>query len=102
MEGSAGFAHQLSEGVGRSLPVAAGVILGVVADRLDVDAMIARYRARAEAVRNRSLPPVAGEERRRFLQQAEEDFMDYSLVGAAEWSVDEGHLVLRIPLGGGK
>ena len=63
--------------------------------------MIARYRAKAEAVQNRSLPPVAGEERRRFLKQAEEDFMDYSLVGAAEWSVEEGHLVLRIPLGSG-
>lgn len=78
------------------------VILGTrVAERLDVDAMIARYRGRAEAVRNRSLPPVAGEERRRFIQQAEEDYMDYSLVGAARWSVEEGHLVLRIPLGGG-
>ncbi len=78
------------------------VILGTrVADQLDVDAMIARYRGRAEAVRNRSLPPVAGEERRRFIQQAEEDYMDYSLVGAARWSVEEGHLVLRIPLGGG-
>ena len=72
-----------------------------VADQLDVDAMIVRYRGRAEAVRNRSLPPVAGEERRRFIQQAEEDYMDYSLVGAAKWSVEEGHLVLRIPLGGG-
>ena len=72
-----------------------------VADRLDVDAMISRFRARAEAVRNRSLPPVAGEERRRFIQQAEEDYTDYALVGAAEWSVEEGHLVLRIPLGRG-
>ena len=71
-----------------------------VADQLDVDALIARYRARAEAVRNRSLPPVAGAERQRFLKQAEEDFLDYSLVGAAEWSVEDGQLVLRIPLGG--
>ena len=63
--------------------------------------MIARYRARAEAVQERSLPPVAGAERRRFIKQAEEDYMDYALVGAAEWSVEEGHLVLRIPLGGG-
>ena len=77
-------------------------ILGsTMAEKLDVDAMITRYRARAEAVQNRSLPPVAGEERRRFIQQAQEDYMDYSLVGAAEWSVEENHLVLRIPLGGG-
>ena len=70
-----------------------------MADRLDVDALLARYRARAQAVRDRSLPPVAGAERQRFIKQAEEDFLDYSLVGAAEWSVEEGHLVLRIPLG---
>lgn len=72
-----------------------------MADQLDVDAMIARYRARAEAVRGRPLPPVAGAERRQFIKQAEEDFMDYALVGGAKWSVEEGHLVLRIPLGGG-
>ncbi len=80
---------------------AGGNLDDTVADQLDVDAMIARYQARAEAVRNRSLPPVAGEERRRFIKQAEEDYLDYSLVGAAKWSVEEGHLVLRIPLGGG-
>ena len=70
-----------------------------MAQQLDVDAMIARYRARAEAVKERPLPPVAGAERRKFIAQAEQDYMDYALVGAAEWSVDDGHLVLRIPLG---
>ncbi len=72
-----------------------------MAQQLDVDAMIARYRARAEAVKERPLPPVAGAERRKFIAQAEQDYMDYALVGAAEWSVDDGHLVLRIPLGRG-
>jgi len=65
---------------------------------LDVDALIDRFRARAEAVKDRGLPPVAGEERRRFIEQAETDFMDYSLVGSATWSVDGTDLVLRIPL----
>jgi hypothetical protein len=65
---------------------------------LDVDAFIERFRKRAEAVKERGLPPVAGEERRRFIEQAQTDFTDYALVGAATWSVDEGHLVLRIPL----
>ena len=72
-----------------------------MADQLDVDAMIVRYRARAEAVRERPLPPVAGAERRKFIAQAEQDYMDYALVGAAKWSVEDGHLVLRIPLAGG-
>lgn len=65
---------------------------------LDVDALLDRFRARAEAVKDRGLPPVAGEERRRFIEQAETDFMDYSLVGSATWSVDGTDLVLRIPL----
>lgn len=65
---------------------------------LDVDALLDRFRARAEAVKDRGLPPVAGEERRRLIEQAETDFMDYSLVGSATWSVDGTDLVLRIPL----
>ncbi|MDH4119036.1 MAG: hypothetical protein OEX04_10855 [Acidimicrobiia bacterium] len=66
----------------------------------DVDAMIERFRTRAEAVKDRPLPPVAGEERRKFISQAENDFTDYSLIGGAAWSVEEGQLVLRIPLSG--
>lgn len=66
----------------------------------DVDAMITRFAERAEAVRDRPLPPVAGSERQKFIQQAETDFTDYSLIANADWSVEEGHLVLRIPLAG--
>lgn len=65
---------------------------------LDVDALIGRFRERADAVRERSLPPVAGEDRRRLIQAAENDFMDFSLVAAASWAVEGGDLVLRIPL----
>ena len=65
---------------------------------LDVDALIGRFRERADAVRERGLPPVAGEERRRLIAAAETDFMDFSLVAAAAWAVEGGELVLRIPL----
>lgn len=64
----------------------------------DVDAMISRFRHRAEAVRDRPLPPIAGAERKKFMEQAEKDFTDYSLVANATWLVEEGDLVLRIPL----
>ena len=37
--------------------------------------MIARYKERAAAVKRRPLPPVAGEERQMFLQQAQSDFL---------------------------
>jgi hypothetical protein len=65
---------------------------------LDVDAFLRRFRERADAVKERGLPPVAGEERRRFIEQAETDYTDFSLVGAASWAVEDGSLVLRIPL----
>lgn len=67
--------------------------------QFDVDAMLGRYRERADTVKDRPLPPVAGEERQRFVDQAKTDYTDFALVAGAEWSVEEGHLVLRIPLG---
>ncbi len=65
---------------------------------LDVDALVERFRERAAAVKERGLPPVAGDERQLFIDQAENDYMDFSLIGAAEWAVEDEHLVLRIPL----
>lgn len=67
--------------------------------QFDVDAMIERYQDRAKAVRDRPLPPVAGEERQKFIKQAETDYTDYALIGSATWSVEDNQLVLRIPLG---
>jgi hypothetical protein len=64
----------------------------------DVDGFVRRFRERADAVKERGVPPVAGEERRRFIEQAELDYLDYSLVGSATWEVAEDCLVLRIPL----
>lgn len=68
--------------------------------QFDVDAMLRRYRERAAAVKDRPLPPVAGEERRLFVEQAQTDYTDYALIGSARWDVEEGELVLRIRLGG--
>ena len=67
-------------------------------DSLDLDAMIGRFRDRAQAVRSRPLPPVAGEERMRFIRQAEVDFQDFAIIGDAAASVEDGVLVLRIDL----
>lgn len=68
-------------------------------DTLDVDAMLGRFRDRAAAVRERPLPPVAGPERQRFIEQAQADFQDFSIVGDAAWEFDHGTLVLRVDLG---
>ena len=69
-----------------------------MADGLDVEAMLARFRERAAAVKGRPLPPVAGEERQRFIQQAQSDFMDFAIVGDAAASIEDGILVLRVDL----
>ena len=69
-------------------------------DQLDVNALLERFKERADSIKDRNLPPVAGEERRRLIAQAQADFMDFSLIGSARWSVEEGSLVLRIPLAG--
>ena len=54
-----------------------------MADGLDIDAMIQRFRDRAHAVKNRTLPPVAGAERTKFIQQAQADFQDFAIIGDA-------------------
>jgi hypothetical protein len=68
-------------------------------DELDVDAMLARFRERAAAVRDRPLPPVAGPERQRFVEQAELDFQDYAIIGDATWTFVDGVLTLTVDLG---
>ena len=65
---------------------------------LDVEAMLQRFRERAAAVRTRTLPPVGGEERQRFIDQAQDDLMDFGIVGDAEAIHDDGVLTLRIDL----
>jgi hypothetical protein len=67
-------------------------------DTLDVEAMIQRFRDRAHAVRNRTLPPVAGEERMQFIRQAEIDYQDFAMVGDAQGTIEDGVLVLRVDL----
>lgn len=69
-----------------------------MAEGLDVDAMLQRFKERAHAVKQRPLPPVAGDERAHFIKQAELDFMDYAIVGDADWSLDDGILTLRVDL----
>ena len=69
-----------------------------MADLLDVDAMLQRFRDRAAAVKDRPLPPVAGSERQRFVEQAQLDFQDYAIVGDATWELVDGVLTLRVDL----
>ncbi|MHB8440036.1 MAG: hypothetical protein ACYDD4_12885 [Acidimicrobiales bacterium] len=69
-----------------------------MADDFDPQAFVARFRDRAGAVRGRGLPPVEGPERRRFIEQAQTDYMDFAIVSDAEATLDDGILTLRIDL----
>jgi hypothetical protein len=69
-----------------------------MADALDLDAMLLRFRDRAHAVKNRPLPPIAGEERARFIEQAQFDFQDFAIIGDATARLDDGVLTLTIDL----
>jgi hypothetical protein len=70
---------------------------GIMAE-FNPDEMIARFKDRAQAVRKRPLPPVAGEERQLFLAQAQTDFQDFAIIGDAQAAIEDGVLVLRIDL----
>ena len=69
-----------------------------MADSLDIDAMVQRFRERAAAVKSRPLPPVAGAERQWFIEQAQTDFMDFAMIGDAVGTLEDGILVLRVDL----
>ena len=67
-------------------------------NELDINAMLQRFQARAEAVKKRDLPPIGGEERQLFIEQAQRDFMDYAIIGDAKGSLVDGVLTLKIDL----
>jgi len=67
-------------------------------NEFDPQAMVQRFRERAEAVKRRGLPPVEGPDRQRFLQAAAIDFQDYAMLGDATATLEGGILRLEIDL----
>ena len=67
-------------------------------DTFDPQAMVERFRERAAAVRSRGLPPLEGQERRRFIEQMELDYMDFAMLGDAEARLNDGILTLTVDL----
>jgi len=64
----------------------------------DPSALIERFRERAKAVRSRGVPPLEGPDRKRFMEAAQQDFMDYAMLGDATATLEDGILVLRVDL----
>lgn len=69
-----------------------------MADGFNPQEMIDRFRERANAVQKRNLPAVGGEERRLFIEQAQQDFMDFAIVADASATIEDGVLTLTIDL----
>ncbi|HVF14015.1 MAG TPA: hypothetical protein VM942_05405 [Acidimicrobiales bacterium] len=67
-------------------------------DDFDVDAMVTRFKERAAAVRARGIPPLEGDDRKRFMQRMQLDYMDYAMLGDATGAIEDGVLVLQIDL----
>jgi hypothetical protein len=72
--------------------------MGHVEPTFDPAAMIDRFRHRAEAVRQRGLPPVEGPERQRIREQAQLDYMDFAMLGDAKAELNDGILTLTVDL----
>jgi hypothetical protein len=64
----------------------------------DPHEMVARFRQRANAVKERGMPPIEGAERQRFREQAQRDYTDFAMIGDAEAELIDGILTLRIDL----
>ncbi|MEA2973548.1 MAG: hypothetical protein QOG82_2006 [Actinomycetota bacterium] len=67
-------------------------------DDFDVQAMVTRFKERAAAVRSRGVPPLEGDDRKRFMARMQLDYMDYAMLGDATGTLDDGILTLRIDL----
>tara|TARA_B100001175_G_scaffold160567_1_gene136017 strand:+ start:709 stop:918 length:210 start_codon:yes stop_codon:yes gene_type:complete len=57
-----------------------------------------RFEKRAEAVKNRSMPPVGGDERLAFIKQAEEDYQDYMIISESEYEIIDDYLIFKYKL----
>ena len=65
---------------------------------LNVEELLDRYKERAEAVKNRSIPPVGGDDRMAFVKQAEIDYQDFMIIADSEVEITEKYLILKFKL----
>jgi len=57
-----------------------------------------RSKKRAEAGKNRSMPPVGGDERLAFIKQAEEDYQDYMIISESEFEINDDYIIFQYKL----
>jgi len=57
-----------------------------------------RFKERAEAVKNRPMPPIGGDERLAFIKQAEKDYQDYMIISDSEYEITDDYLIFKYKL----
>ena len=57
-----------------------------------------RFEERADAVKNRPMPPIGGDERLAFIKQAEKDYQDYMIISDSEIEITEDYLIFKYKL----
>ncbi len=67
-----------------------------MSDTLDTAEMLKRFQERAAGVRKRTMPPIAGAERKEFVRQAQLDYQDFLLIADSEISLDGGILTIDL------
>ena len=57
-----------------------------------------RFEERADAVKNRPMPPIGGDERLAFIKQAEKDYQDYMIISDSEFEITQEYLIFKYKL----
>ena len=57
-----------------------------------------RFEERADAVKNRPMPPIGGDERLAFIKQAEKDYQVYMIISDSEFEITEEYLIFKYKL----
>lgn len=64
----------------------------------NIDEFQKRFKERADAVKNRPMPPIGGDERLAFIKQAEKDYQDYMIISDSEFEITEEYLIFKYKL----
>ena len=60
--------------------------------------LIERFQERADAVKNRPMPPLEGLSRKQWVEETQQAFMDYAIIGDCQATLDGGVLTLQVDL----
>jgi len=64
----------------------------------NIEEFLIRFKERAEAVKNRPMPPIGGDERLAFIKQAEKDYQDYMIISDSEYEITDDYLIFKYKL----